>query len=384
MKVGRIKTVSNNVKMSSSPAPASINTPASSTYASATTTATAPLRQPNHRAPATASTAPLTTNSTRQQQEEDERCKKVKRFVGGGLLIVLIVIGWHLYEHFTYDPLHQVKESPMEHEIHEFTRSLYELEVQHNPYLAKVNFQGRTKASYRDDRAQHPLLQVNEDLLASGGEETRTIVLMRRLFDNYELDTHTVEHVTAEEEQEEDEFLKAILATPVMQRTMKFLEFKGVATNNKDSQLHLLKDMWFSQYSRGQGRIGSSGFEHVFLAEIREGNILGLHNWIYFHEQEKLGHLDYKGHIEKLNLEKDGHYLMSLRFSFHRINKPYNTLFVGTSPELEMSLYTMCFLLSVGQPCAVQLGHVKFSIITHAWDWHGKKMVATAYPSLEN
>lgn len=61
-----------------------------------------------------------------------------------------------LLEHFTYDPLHKVPESPTEHEIHEFTRSLYELEVQHNPYLAKVNFQGKTKASYRDDRAPHP------------------------------------------------------------------------------------------------------------------------------------------------------------------------------------------------------------------------------------
>lgn len=73
----------------------------------------------------------------------------------------------------------------------------------------------------------YSLIQVNEDLLASGSVETRTIVLMRRLFDNYELDTHTVEQVTAEEEQEEVDFLKAVLATPVMQKTMKFLEFKG-------------------------------------------------------------------------------------------------------------------------------------------------------------
>ncbi|XP_061395520.1 endoribonuclease CG2145-like [Musca vetustissima] len=333
--------------------------------------------------PLAQSTTSPTSTTTQQRMEDDERCAKIKRFVGGAVLIALVIIGWHLYEHFTYDPLHNVTESPTEHEIHEFTRSLYELEMQHNPYLAKVNFQGRTKASYRDDRAPHPLLQVNEDLLASEAVESRTIVLMRRLFDNYELDTHTVEHVTEEEQQEEDEFLRAVLDTPVMKKTMKFLEFKGVATNNRDSQLRLLKDMWFSQYSRGQGRIGSSGFEHVFMAEIRDGTILGLHNWVYFHEQEKQGHLNYKGHIDKLNLEKDGHYLMALRFSFHNINKAYNTLFVGTSPELELSLYTMCFLLSVGQPCGVQLGHVKFSIITHAWDWHGKKMVATAYPSLD-
>lgn len=56
---------------------------------------------------------------------------------------------------------------------------------------------------------------------------------------------------------------------------------------------------------------------------------------------------------------------------------------MGTSPELEMSLYTMCFLLSPGKPCTVQLGQVKFTIITHVWDWHGKKTIATAYPSID-
>lgn len=50
---------------------------------------------------------------------------------------------------------------------------------------------------------------------------------MRRLFDNYELDTHAIEHVTPEEEQEELDFLTAILDTPIMKKTMQFLEFKG-------------------------------------------------------------------------------------------------------------------------------------------------------------
>lgn len=69
------------------------------------------------------------------------------------------------------------------------------------------------------------LLQVNEDLLIL--DDVKTIALMRRLFDNYELDTHAVEQVTPEEEQEELEFLNAVLDTPIMKKTMKFLEFKG-------------------------------------------------------------------------------------------------------------------------------------------------------------
>ncbi|KAI8129824.1 Poly(U)-specific endoribonuclease like protein [Lucilia cuprina] len=326
----------------------------------------------------------ITSTPTVTTTAEEEKCAKIKRFIVFGVLAALAIIGWHLYEHFMYDPSSKDHVTPTEHEIHEFTRNLYELEMQHNPYLAKVNFQGKTKASYRDDRAPQPLLQVNDDLLSLN--DVKTIALMRRLFDNYELDAHAIEQVTPEEEQEEldvTEFLKAILDTPIMKKTMKFLEFKGAVTNNYNTQLQLLKDTWFIQYSRGQGRIGSSGFEHVFMAEIRDHNVLGLHNWVYFNEQEKLGNLDYKGYITKVDLEKDSHYLTALRFHFHNINKAYNTLLVGTSPELELSLYTTCFLLSVGKPCSVQLGQVKFNIITHAWDWQGKKTIATAYPSIE-
>lgn len=50
--------------------------------------------------------------------------------------------------------------------------------------------------------------------------------------------------------------------------------------------------------------MGSSGFEHVFLAELRDDTILGLHNWIYFHEQEAQGNLNYQGFIEKIQLDK--------------------------------------------------------------------------------
>ncbi|TMW53283.1 hypothetical protein DOY81_001649 [Sarcophaga bullata] len=328
----------------------------------------------------TTTTPTANSNSGNSTTPEDEKCARIKRFIIFGVLAAAAVIGWHLYEHFAYEPSKD-HVSPTEYEMTDFTKSLYDLELQHNPYLAKVNFQGKTKASYHDDRAQHPLLQVNDDLLAL--DALKTTALMRRLFDNYELDTHAIENVTPEEEQEELEFLTAILETPIMKKTMQFLVFKGVVTNNHDRQLQLLKDTWFLQYSRGQGRIGSSGFEHVFLAEIRDQNVLGLHNWVYFHEQERLGNLDYKGYINKLDLGKESHYLTAIRFQFHHVNKPYNTLLVGTTPELELSLYTVCFFLSVGKPCPVQLGHVKFHIITHAWDWHGKKTVATAYPSLE-
>lgn len=48
--------------------------------------------------------------------------------------------------------------------------------------------------------------------------------------------------------------------------------------------------------------MGSCGFEHVFLNEIKNNEISGLHNWIYFNEQEKAQNLDYKGYTKTLSL----------------------------------------------------------------------------------
>lgn len=63
----------------------------------------------------------------------------------------------------------------------------------------------------------------------------------------------------------------------------------------------LLKTIWFSLYSRGNGRIGSSGFEHVFLSEIKNGTISGLHNALYFNEEEKKGNVNYKGYLKTID-----------------------------------------------------------------------------------
>lgn len=57
-----------------------------------------------------------------------------------------------------------------------------------------------------------------------------------------------------------------------------------------------LYQMWFRTYTR-EVRDDSSGFEHVFVGEARDGKIMGLHNWIQFHDQEQKGRLDYKGYV---------------------------------------------------------------------------------------
>lgn len=54
-----------------------------------------------------------------------------------------------------------------------------------------------------------------------------TIVKLRELFNNYELDTMIDETETPAERREEDEFLEKIIDTPVMQKAMDYLKEKG-------------------------------------------------------------------------------------------------------------------------------------------------------------
>ena len=151
--------------------------------------------------------------------------------------------------------------------------------------------------------------------------QSPTIAKMRLLFNNYELDTLVNEYVTPNERKEENDFLDAVMATTVMRQAMQFLQNKGknvlvycqhdiliIAINlgliSPDPKTHrdLVKTIWFTMYSRGQGRIGSSAFEHVFVTELKNGSVIGLHNWVYYNEAEKNGHIDYKGYIKKVDL----------------------------------------------------------------------------------
>lgn len=84
---------------------------------------------------------------------------------------------------------------------------------------------------------------------------------------------------------------------------MDFLELKGFVTEDPKNRFELIKRVWFDFYPRNKNTTKtSSGFEHVFLSEMKRGKIIGLHNWIYFAEAEKNGNLNYKGWLRNIDL----------------------------------------------------------------------------------
>ena len=104
------------------------------------------------------------------------------------------------------------------------------------------------------------------------------------LLDNYEREVGKQERITAEEKQEMADFIDALAETKVIQFVFHYLQVHG--KDKRCAQLksmtdfcNLIYDLWLAPYRR-VSKDDSSGFEHVFVGEEKNGKITGLHNWV--------------------------------------------------------------------------------------------------------
>lgn len=78
----------------------------------------------------------------------------------------------------------------------------------------------------------------------------RWIIAFRALLDNYEMDVTKQEVVTPQEEQENRNFLKLVVETPVMKEAHRFLVTRGRAPASVPDFENLLYKIWFKLYGR--------------------------------------------------------------------------------------------------------------------------------------
>ncbi|XP_013396722.1 poly(U)-specific endoribonuclease-C [Lingula anatina] len=196
------------------------------------------------------------------------------------------------------------------------------------------------------------------------------------LLNNYIAQTGRTESVSSTEQRENEAFLDEVLKTTVMQEAWKFLQTKGYSSSSATGFKGQLRSIWFTAYSRAQGRQDTSGFEHVFVGEIKNNAVTGLHNWIQFYLQEKAGQLNYYGYFVQRQLEQ-----IKLQYKWLNTMKAAGSMFVGTSPEFEIALYTVCFLTRPDQPCEMRINGNYLRVITYDVSYiTNKKILASAYP----
>jgi poly(U)-specific endoribonuclease len=230
------------------------------------------------------------------------------------------------------------------------------------------------------------------------------------MYDNHEAPVTRSEVVTDAERAEENAFINAVMRTDVMQRAYNFLKREGLAPASEVDFKRNLRDIWFGIYNRQRNTPSSSGFEHVFLGEIKNGEVSGFHNWLYFLDQEAQNKANYLGwqktlslgkvgyissvlvqqifHLEKYNLYlfflswQSGFDLLKNGFVWNGVAKNSSSMFVGTSPEFEMSLYTVCFYARPNQRCPMEIGGKTFDVKTfrEVDQKLGKAYVGSAFP----
>lgn len=73
---------------------------------------------------------------------------------------------------------------------------------------------------------------------------------------------------------------------------------------------------------------------------------------------------------------------MKHHFNQQGTDKPVDTMFIGTSPELEMALYTLCFVTRADNECKLKLGSNDVDIVSHTFRYRSKNLIGSAYPQI--
>ncbi|XP_019603902.2 uridylate-specific endoribonuclease isoform X2 [Rhinolophus sinicus] len=243
-----------------------------------------------------------------------------------------------------------------------------------------LNSQNHISPSETGDQVDHcpePLFTyVNEKLFSKP-----TYAAFINLLNNYQRATGRGENFSPQELAEQDTFLREVMKTAVMKELYGFLRHQNRYSSEQEF-LNDLKNMWFGLYSRGNEERDSSGFEHVFSGEVKKGKVTGFHNWIRFYMQEKEGLVDYYSYIYDGPWESYPD-VLAMQFNWDGYYKEVGSAFIGSSPEFEFALYSLCYIARPGKKCQLSLGGHPLAIQTYTWDkstyGNGKKYIATAY-----
>ncbi|CAH8480182.1 unnamed protein product [Schistosoma mattheei] len=246
-------------------------------------------------------------------------------------------------------------------ELSEFYTKLYKADE--NKLRPGIDYKLNLQANLENTRklvdlSTKPLFEfVDEDILRNRPTFAKFVALL----DNYNPQVGVTEIVTEQQQKEEDDFINELLKTEVMKMTYNFLIEKQKLSGDIKNFGKFLKDLWFKRYKR-RSPGDSSAFEHVFVGEHKKSKILGLHNWIQFYLKEKNKEINYYGWKKSICNDR----LLSLTYiDKDKYEKPIGGIFVGSSPEFDIAVYTVAFALYPKSLTDVDIAGCKIRITCH-------------------
>lgn len=277
------------------------------------------------------------------------------------------------------DILRQVQDGTSDEDLLLLGEEMFNADVNNAYNYIQVNVQGKTSAMSKDDQAPNNLLGVSDNVW--NGPTIRPFVA---LFNNYHKNVIRPEISTPNEETEQTTFINTILATGPIRTLMNHLTSKGLNQFNEyPEQVEILRKIWFTKYARHWTGLCkcSCAFENVFMAELKSDTVLGLHSWLFFAKRELDRKANYLGYIDKLDLSGKGLILKQHSVLSDTKDAPEVNMFVGTSPELETALYTLCFLARPDRPCKMRFNNIPFTINVKTLKSDNLILIDTAYPT---
>jgi len=263
-------------------------------------------------------------------------------------------------------------------ELKEITAALFDL-IDSPPVAdLDIQFQGATHGGSTADQAPNDLISKLDEVSLFASPTFKYIL---PLMDNYIPDVRQSEDHSLEEQMEEDMFLDAVVDSVIMKRAIDFLIEKKYFTSVEGAK-EKLRELWFQPYDRdGTSNLvlGSSGFEHVFIGEIKNGIVSGFHGWIHWYLEEQAGNTDYLGYIKTVDFGQNVYGLTDV-FEWNGAMKAIGGGFVGTPPELDMAVFTICALIRSEEYCPAVFNNHQFEIVAFLGSYNGKQNIATSYP----
>ncbi|ELU16063.1 hypothetical protein CAPTEDRAFT_223490 [Capitella teleta] len=270
--------------------------------------------------------------------------------------------------------------SPSAEELSRIMQELWDSDASRLPSQAyQVNLQSRvTQEDFQDKAPQRFFTSV----LPSLETHSNTFRTFINLQNDFIAETQVDDPLHEDKQEDIDDFLAAVLNTNLTRTTHYFLNQMGAVGSEEADMRKLLHDVWFVPYSRSKKFTGkdSSGFEHVFVGETRGEKVIGFHNWIRFYlEERKLDDvINYHGYISVTEPE-----VIAVQFSWQGKRKNLGTFFLGSSPEFDLCVYTICFVLQPNQRCSFSIHHNPVTIQTFDMTSVPGLQLGTAFPVTE-